>query len=368
MSSETSAAPRAAPSRRVVSVDDALFDQHRPPGHHPERPERLHAARRAVGGLSAAGVTATRLAARDASDAEILRAHAPPYLEELGRLAGHASALDPDTYVAPASVAAARRAAGAAIVLVESILEAPSPGVALLRPPGHHATRATGMGFCLLNNVAIAAYAALARGLSRVAIVDWDVHHGNGTQDIFWRDPRVLFLSLHQYPFYPGTGARGEVGEGDGAGYTVNVPLAQGATDAVYARAFEAVVEPVLRRFAPDLLLVSAGFDAHERDPLASMRLTEAGFAFMARRLSAIARETAGGRIAFLLEGGYDLEALEGSLAATLEAAAGAGPNEGEDVGGEGTARRGPAGAIDGRHAAEIAEARKVAAIGWPGV
>ncbi|MFT3768241.1 MAG: histone deacetylase [Minicystis sp.] len=243
------------------------------------------------------------------------------------RLAGHYAAIDADTYLAPASLPAARRAAGGAIALAEALVAAgegdPRQGVALLRPPGHHATRDQGMGFCLLNNVALAAYAALAKGLSRVAIVDWDVHHGNGTQDIFWNDDRVLFISLHESPLYPGTGAAREIGDGPGRGFSINVPLPASSNDPVYRLAFTEIVLPALRRYKPELILVSAGFDAHARDPLASMQLTEVGYGWMARALREVADETAGGRLGLVLEGGYDLSAIEGSMEAAILAALG---------------------------------------------
>jgi acetoin utilization deacetylase AcuC-like enzyme len=301
---------------------DPLFFEHRSRGYHPERPERLAAARRGVEHVEAEGARVIALAPRDATDAEILRVHDAGYLRDLTRLAGHYAALDADTYLAPASVAAARRAAGGAIALADALLSAgdgdPRQGIALLRPPGHHATRDQGMGFCLLNNVAVAAAAAIAGGLTRVAIVDWDVHHGNGTQDIFWADGRVLVVSLHEAPLYPGTGASTEVGEGAGLGRIVNVPLPTAADDAVYRLAFTEVVLPTLRRFAPELVLISAGFDGHTRDPLASMQLTELGYGWMGRAVREIADESAGGRVGVLLEGGYDLTALEGSVAASL--------------------------------------------------
>lgn len=349
--------PPASSQRGLVAVDDRLFDQHRSRGHHPERPERLLAARRALAAISRAQ-PATVLPPRDATDAELGRAHAPAYLEALGKLAGRQAALDADTYVAPASVAAARRAAGGAIALVDALIGGIAPrGVGLLRPPGHHATYDTGMGFCLLNNVAIAARHALSTGsVSRVAIVDWDVHHGNGTQDIFWSEPQVLYVSLHQHPLYPGSGAAEEVGEGEGRGFTVNVPLSAGATDAVYEAAFAEVVIPVLGQFSPELVLVSAGFDAHERDPLGGMCLTERGFASMARALARLADETAGGRIALLLEGGYDLPALERSLEASLGALLDREPDEQ-------IARPSPH--LDDVHAGEIARARSVAGSKW---
>jgi acetoin utilization deacetylase AcuC-like enzyme len=297
----------------LVVGDDPLFDSHRALGPHPERPERLVAARAAL-----EGVTHERAASRDASDGELALAHAPALVETLARFEGQLGMLDADTFVAPSSVAAARRASGVGLAVVEQTRARPSGrGLALLRPPGHHATRDRAMGFCLFNHVAVAAAAALHTGEPRVAIVDFDVHHGNGTQDVFYRDGRVLFVSLHQFPFYPGTGAVDEVGEGEGRGATVNVPLSEGAGDAAYALAFESVVLPALARFEPTLLLVSAGFDGHARDPLAHMQLTERGYAHMVGELSRFAGERP---LALFLEGGYDLPALEASLAASLRA------------------------------------------------
>ena len=307
----------------LLLVDDPLFDDHRSRGYHPERPERLEAARKAIAQATAHGVATRRLEPRDATDDEIARAHTPAHVEHLRRLAGHWAAVDADTFVSPSSIAAARRAAGGAIALVEALLDpgaSSRKGVALLRPPGHHATPDAAMGFCLVNNAAVAAHAALAAGLERVAIVDWDVHHGNGTQDIFWTDPRVLYVSLHQFPLYPGTGCAEEIGADEGRGFTVNVPLSASAADAVYDAAMRDVVAPVLERFAPELVLVSAGYDAHERDPLASMNLSDAGFASMASAVAKIADQTAKGRMALILEGGYDLGAIERSLAASIEA------------------------------------------------
>ncbi|MFO0762021.1 MAG: histone deacetylase [Byssovorax sp.] len=332
-------------------ADDPLFLRHRSRGYHPERPERLGAARRAIERVAEEGLVASPLPPRDATPAELGRAHDAGYLAELARLAGHHAALDADTYVSPDSVAAAYRAAGATIAMVEALLapEGPRTGVALLRPPGHHATRDRGMGFCLLNNAAIGALHALDRGLARVAIVDWDVHHGNGTQDIFWTDPRVLYVSLHQAPFYPGTGAREETGEGPGQGTTLNVPLSEGATSAAFHLAFTRVILPALRAFAPELVLVSAGFDAHVRDPLASMLVDEAAYGSMAASLAQVAAESAGGRIALLLEGGYDLSAIELSLAASIRGLFGRAP---EEVPGE----------VSEAHRAEIEAARAVAA------
>jgi acetoin utilization deacetylase AcuC-like enzyme len=305
----------------ALLVDDAVFDRHEPLGYHPERPERLLAARAAV---ARSGASFRRVEAVEADDEALERVHAPRFVEALDELRGKRGMLDPDTFVSEKSIEAARRAAGGAAAMVSEMVKkdaAARVGVALLRPPGHHARPAHAMGFCLLNNVAVAAAQARARGLDRVAIVDFDVHHGNGTQEIFYRDPHVLYVSLHQFPFYPGTGAAEETGVGDGAGYTLNVPLAAGGGDAVYRAAFDRIVSPVLEQYAPELVLVSAGFDAAAHDPLAEMALTRRGYGYMAQRLVEQANASAGGRIGFLLEGGYDLASLESGLEEALAAA-----------------------------------------------
>ncbi|HEY6559609.1 MAG TPA: histone deacetylase [Polyangiaceae bacterium] len=301
-------------------VDDPIFLEHRAFGPHPERPERLDAARNAV---QHADITLPRrsLPPRDATLDELNRVHTSQYLELLQRAQGKSGHFDADTFYGPRSVGAALRAAGGAIELTRSLQAGDiAYGIALLRPPGHHARPHTAMGFCLVNNVAIAAAHARAAGAARVAIVDWDVHHGNGTQEMFYDDPSVLFVSLHQYPFYPGTGAADEVGSGDGRGYTVNVPLSAGADDAVYSAACERLIAPILNAYDPDLLLISAGYDAHRSDPLASMRLSEGGYARMLRTLQSALPRGPEGRLGLVLEGGYDLEGLRSSVAATLEA------------------------------------------------
>jgi acetoin utilization deacetylase AcuC-like enzyme len=306
-------------ARRTLVVDDARFDRHAPIGHHPERPERLTAARGAIAKAKAAGVRFERIEPRGATDDELARVHDRRFVEALGKLRGERGYLDPDTYVSADSVEIARQAAGSLIAMVDAMMDGPTKkGVALLRPPGHHARPARAMGFCLLNNVAIAAAHARARGLERVAVVDWDVHHGNGTQEIFWTDPQVLYVSTHQSPFYPGTGDADEIGEGRGEGYTVNVPLAANSGDAVYARAFERVILPVVESYAPNLVLVSAGFDASARDPLAQMELSTNAFGWMARELARVAGGSAGGKMALVLEGGYDLVALESGLLSAM--------------------------------------------------
>jgi acetoin utilization deacetylase AcuC-like enzyme len=313
-------------SSRVAIVDDERFDAHHERGgSHPERPERLIAARE---GLYAALPEPARhvLPARPALSAELSRVHDARYLQRLSqRLAGGYGQLDADTYFAPGSAEAVHLAAGGAAELANALMSgaAPSTGIALLRPPGHHAVPDAAMGFCMVNNVAVAAHAALAQGARKVAIVDFDVHHGNGTQDAFYADPRVLFVSLHQWPFYPGTGAPDEIGEGPGAGFTANLALPAGQGPETYAYAFTRVVLPLLDRFGADLVLVSAGFDAHARDPLAQMELDAATYAGMASALLEHAQRAGHGRVGFLLEGGYDLVALRESVAAVARAARG---------------------------------------------
>jgi len=305
----------------ALLVDDEAFDHHEPIGYHPERPERLVAARAAV---AHAGARFERVPAPEAGRELLERVHDARFLDTLEALRGRRGMLDPDTFVSEKSVEAAKRAAGGAAAMVDRIVApeaAVRKGVALLRPPGHHARPAHAMGFCLMNNVAVAAAEARARGVERVAIVDFDVHHGNGTQEMFYRDPHVLYVSLHQFPFYPGTGASADAGEGEGTGFTVNVPLAAGGGDAVYRAAFDRVVSPVLEAYAPEHVLVSAGFDAAARDPLAEMQLSPRGYGYMTQRLVEQAEKSAGGRIALVLEGGYDLVALEAGLGEAMRAA-----------------------------------------------
>jgi acetoin utilization deacetylase AcuC-like enzyme len=247
------------------------------------------------------------------------RVHSDALLTAIDATAGRAVSLDPDTYTSAESRDVALLAAGAAIGGVEAIVQSRATRVlALVRPPGHHAERERAMGFCLYNNVAAAAAHALTLGMERVAIVDYDVHHGNGTQWIFYADPRVLYVSTHQYPFYPGTGAAEDVGLGAGAGFTLNVPLEAGSTDGDYDEVFRTLVTPVIDQFRPELLLISAGFDAHERDPLARMRLSTAGYAELTKSLCDAADRHCHGRIVAVTEGGYDLAALKGCLESTI--------------------------------------------------
>ncbi len=316
----------------ALLLDDVRFDAHAPLAYHPERPERLAAARAAARSAEAI-VSWERVAARGASNDELARVHEASYLEHLERLkrehgtqggspnrGSEGLYLDPDTYVVGGSVDAARLAAGGLVALVDGVLEGrANKGLALVRPPGHHARPGQAMGFCLINNVAVAAAHARARGLSRVAIVDWDVHHGNGTQEMFFRDPSVLYVSTHQYPFYPGSGAAREIGEGEGKGFTVNVPLSAHGGDAIYRGAFERVILPVLDEYKPELLLVSAGFDPATRDPLAQMDVSASAFGWMARALRGVAERHAKGRAVMVLEGGYDLPSLEAGLLSAVK-------------------------------------------------
>lgn len=293
------------------------FGEHTTPPGHPERPERA--------GVFDAVAEAFRLRGgvvsdpRPATREELARVHTVAYLDEVAAADGRAVMLDPDTFTSPESVEIALLAAGAAIDAARHAWQSGDSAMALVRPPGHHAEPDRAMGFCLYNNIAVAAAALRAEGVSRVAIVDFDVHHGNGTQAAFYADPAVLYVSSHQFPYYPGTGAAGETGSGAGRGFTINIPMAAGATDAEYERVYRTVVVPALEQFAPELILVSAGYDAHELDPLAGMRMTAEGFGALVGQLKAAASRLCEGRIAFITEGGYHLAALRECLEATIE-------------------------------------------------
>jgi acetoin utilization deacetylase AcuC-like enzyme len=290
------------------------FADHLTPPGHPERVERFEVMQVVASEFGKRGGHVE--SPRRVTDQEITRIHDADYLTAIKETAGRAVALDPDTFTSPGTFEAAYLAAGATVTAVEHVLDskAGTRALALVRPPGHHAERHRAMGFCLFNNIAIAAAAARARGLSRVAIVDYDVHHGNGTQWSFYNDPSVLFISSHQYPYYPGTGAAGDIGTGAGTGFTINLPLSAGATDADYELVYTKVALPILRQYRPELILVSAGFDAHMNDPLAGMRLTSAYFGHLTSAIAAVADECCGGRLVAVTEGGYDLTALAESL------------------------------------------------------
>lgn len=315
----------------LLLYDDAML-AHDPGRGHPERPERLQAI---VDRLRARPIAGTRLVAPSPAPLDaLLRVHTPAHVERLVAARGKRVSFDPDTHASPASVDAALLAAGAAVQAVDAVLDRrASNAFALVRPPGHHAEPGRIMGFCLLGNVAIAAEHALARPeVERVLVVDWDVHHGNGTQAAFYGRRDVLFVSAHQYPFYPGTGALHEVGRDEGEGYTLNLPMPAGCTDGDYRRLLADVVVPAADRFRPDLVLVSAGFDAHREDPLGGMRLTEEGFADLCAVMKGIADAHAGGRLVLVLEGGYDLEGLAQSTHACIAVMAGASASGGSDA------------------------------------
>ena len=308
----------------TIFTSDRFADHLTPPGH-PERVERAEVMQVVASEFRRRGGTVTE--PRAATDEELGRVHDREYLGLIRETAGRATALDPDTFTSPETYDVARLAAGAVLACVDHVLSAGrgARALAMVRPPGHHAERNRAMGFCLFNNVAIAAAHARAKGLSKVAIVDYDVHHGNGTQWAFYDDPAVLFVSSHQYPFYPGTGAAGDIGRGAGVGFTVNFPLEAGATDADFERIYGVAVG-ILRQFRPELILLSAGFDAHADDPLGGMRVTTPQFGRLTALVAAAADECCDGRLVAVSEGGYDLAALAGSLRAAIDVLDGSSP------------------------------------------
>lgn len=299
-------------------VFDERYRQHDTGYAHPECAERCEAILATFSACGLLGALA-RVAPRDASDEDLLLCHEPHYLSQVRReiAEGRAQLTGGDTPLSAATFDTARLAAGGALAAVDAVVEGGLQHVfCLLRPPGHHAEPARGMGFCVFNNVALAArYAQRVHGLERVAIVDWDVHHGNGTQAAFWKDPTVLFFSTHQSPWYPGTGSGREKGAGPGLGTTINCPFPAGAGRAEILGAFERVLRPALESFEPQLILVSAGFDSRRDDPLGGFELDDEDFADLTRVLLNVAEQHAKGRIVSILEGGYNLRGL--GLAAT---------------------------------------------------
>ncbi len=293
------------------------------PWHYPEHPARLTTIRHLLELEPVPGVTFE--AGKTATREQLARVHTLTYLDHISQLRGESAWLDEDTTaVSPGSVEAAEVAAGTAIAAVEAVVQGRAESsFALVRPPGHHAEPVRARGFCLFNNVAVAAaHARLALGCERVMIVDWDVHHGNGTQDIFWADPDVLCFDIHRAaPFYPGTGTLEEIGVGLGEGTNINVPLPADAGDAAYLEAFREILIPAAEWFKPDLILVSAGFDPHTHD--LAMDVSYDGFAAMTGILQELARQQCGGRLVFVLEGGYNLISLSRGVRTVLEVLAG---------------------------------------------
>jgi acetoin utilization deacetylase AcuC-like enzyme len=288
---------------------------------HPERPARMAAVMEGLADLRLGGDLVT-VPSRPAEPHELDRVHSGRHLLHLRQFCSRGGgSIDGDTYATPASWDIALQAAGAGLVAIDELRHGRADlAFVAARPPGHHALADQSMGFCLINNVAVAAAALVAAG-ERVAIVDWDVHHGNGTEALFWDEPGVLYVSTHQWPCYPGTGRASDVGGSRAAGLTLNVPLPPGATGDVVRLAFERLVTPVVESFAPTWVLVSAGFDAHRADPLADLALTAGDFADLARLVSGYAPTP--GRLVLFLEGGYQLDALRASVAATLGALVG---------------------------------------------
>jgi acetoin utilization deacetylase AcuC-like enzyme len=321
-----------------------LFLDHIADGYHPERPERLEALLR---GLDRSGAwrASQRVAVREATVEELERVHDADYVARALRALRSDSwgYFDGDTFYSPGSCAAALTAAGAGIDLAHAVHRRDIGwGWSIARPPGHHAGRRSAAGFCIFNNIAVAAASLIASSAARrVAIFDWDVHHGNGTQEQFWDDPNILFVSIHQWPHYPGSGFSTEIGGQNALGRTVNFPFPAGCGDRDYLSVIDSVFAPLARAFEPDHLFVSAGFDAHERDPLGGMQLSTQGYGDMAARLRDLASELCGGRITLFLEGGYDLQALTESAAAVSSALSGGGPaRPSHGTGTDGAARR----------------------------
>jgi len=309
-----------SPRQRIHVVEDIRFEAHRSPLQHPENPERLAAVSRA---LARHRADLEPMTPRAASREEILRIHSRDHYAAIAAAVGQAPArLDADTFVSEQSLEVAKLAAGSTVDLALRVARREARyGIAAVRPPGHHAEAGQPMGFCLFNNVAIAARALQEElGLEKILILDWDVHHGNGTQHSFEHDPSILYVSMHQFPHYPGSGNFDEAGLGAGLGATLNLAIPPGCGDPEYIGLAHRVIAPVVRRFAPQMILVSCGFDAHRDDPLASMNVSAEGYREMTRVVADLADELCGGRLAFVLEGGYAASGLEEGTSAVIEA------------------------------------------------
>ena len=309
--------PMTTPTTGLL-YDDRFLEHDEPT--HPENARRLKAI---AGVLDRSGIRAelNMLPLREAGDREILAVHRPRLLEALQMLSYEGGGwLNPDTYVTPDSWRVAALGAGAAICATEAVVRGDvANAFALIRPPGHHATPSLSMGFCLVNNIAVAAQYALDQlGIGRLAIVDWDTHHGNGTQDIFYEDGRLLYCSSHTWPLFPGTGDLREMGAADGLGTTLNVPMPYYGGDADFERVYDTIIIPAVERFRPELIMVSAGYDSHWADPIGPMSLSVAGYAAIAQKVYNLAAEVCSGRLVCVLEGGYDLRALAAGVLATL--------------------------------------------------
>lgn len=313
--------------RRVGYVYDARYLAHLTGTNHPERPARVEAIDRRIreSGLAEDLVL---LEARSAEPVWIEEVHDAAYVRRVQEACSRGDAIidSMDTGISSRSFEIALLATGGALAAADAVMGGEiEASFAAVRPPGHHALPDTAMGFCLFNSAAIVArYLQKKHGLKKIFILDWDVHHGNGTQAIFWEDPGVFYYSIHQFPFYPGTGAETETGAGAGAGFTLNSPMPAGCTDDDYRRVFEQKLVPALRSFAPEALILSAGFDAHAADPLGGMQLTERGYAQLTRTALDAAGDLCGGRVISILEGGYDLEALSASVEAHIGTLGGA--------------------------------------------
>lgn len=302
-----------------IILDD-VFTRHVAPSGHPECPDRIGAI---LGTMTQWDQfhRLVRIAPTPAQEEWILGVHTKEHFQRIKWTAGQSfSQLDADTCTGPDSFEIALLAAGSAVCLIDQITQKRiNTGFALIRPPGHHAESGRAMGFCLFNNIAVAAEWAIRSGLvEKVAVVDFDVHHGNGTQEIFYSRSDLLYLSTHQYPFYPGTGDFSEIGAGPGQGFTINFPLRAGTGNHFYCALFSDFILPIVRQFAPQLILVSAGYDAHQNDPLAGMNLSVEGFSELVNLLNGLAREICQGRIFYLLEGGYDLTALSDAVLSSI--------------------------------------------------